>query len=112
MIEQAEFNAWLLDLRRKRTLLSFVNYVFVTVLAGFTLTICLLLSAAFTEEECVDWMANVATSVFVGAFLTDPAVGSAMLFVKLGGCWLLLRMVSCCGGRGETGDGRGDRGQG
>ncbi len=56
-------------------MLSAVTSAFVTVLAGFTLVICLLLSAAFTEEQCYAWIGGVGKSIAMQVVVTDPGTG-------------------------------------
>ena len=61
----AEFQAWREDCPRWRLRLTIINTVFVGLLWAFTLMICLLLSAAFTVEECVSWVAAVGQSLMM-----------------------------------------------
>ncbi len=43
--------------------LKAINAVFLLLVAGFTFTICLLLSASFTEEEATRWVYGVLESI-------------------------------------------------
>lgn len=79
-------------MKSQRAIMTFINYTFVLILAAFTLAICLLLSAAFTEEECIEWAIEVLQSVAMGTFVTEPAIDGSMLLAKLFGCWILLRL--------------------
>lgn len=91
-LREMEFESWYHHMKQRRNVLATINYLFVTLLSGFTLGICLLLSAAFTEQECIDWVVNVIQSLVVSALLTDPAIALSMLLLKLFGAWILLRL--------------------
>ena len=70
-LRAVEFDAWLRDMKRQRDTLSLINSIFVAVLSVFTLVICIFLSAAFSEEECIDWVVNVGQSLVVGTCASD-----------------------------------------
>jgi hypothetical protein len=57
----------------------------------FTLGICLLLSAFFSLEQCVQWVQAVAQSLLMQVLVTDPLITSAVLAFKLLASWALLR---------------------
>ena len=61
------------------------------VLVAFTLSICLLLSCAFNEEESVLWVGDVAQSLIVQIFITDPTISLLVIFSKLLVSWVILR---------------------
>ena len=83
LIRQAEFDAWYNDCRRERVILRSIVSVFISVLAGFALIVCLLVSAAFTDEQCIKWVVAVAQSIAMQIVVTAPLVGVAVFLVKL-----------------------------
>ena len=91
-VRNVEFGAWYNDLHRARHALAMLSACVLLVLAAFTLTICLLLSCAFNEEESVMWVADVAQSLVVQIFVTDPAITLVVIFAKLLVSWTILRI--------------------
>jgi hypothetical protein len=81
-------------MRRERAALSAITYVFVSVLAAFTLAIVLLMSAALTDAECQQWALSVLRSLLLRAFVTDPVLGCAVVATRFLACWFLLQLVS------------------
>lgn len=55
------------------------------------LAVCLAFSYAFSVEEFWAWLSAVGKSVLMQLFVTDPALGTVMLVLKLLVGWLLLR---------------------
>ena len=94
MIRRFEFQSWQKNLRSERQCLAVITYIFVAVVSLFTLALCILLSTAFTDEECVAWSIAVIKSVVTGALLIEPALVLSVLAVKIIGSWILLRLDS------------------
>ena len=78
------------DCKADRSRLMVINSSFLTVLAAFTMMICLLLSAAFDDSECVLWVEKVMQSIAMQILVTGPLLGLAVLCVKLFVSWLFL----------------------
>ena len=91
-VRGVEFSAWYKGLRRERHALAMLSTSVLLVLAMFTLSICLLLSCAFNEEESAMWVVDVAQSLVVQIFVTDPAVTLLVIFIKLFVSWTILRI--------------------
>ena len=53
--------------------------------------VCLLLSAAFNDEQCVLWVYAVLQSIAMQVLLTTPTVALVVLSIKLLLAWLLIR---------------------
>ena len=88
---RVEFDAWYKDLRHHRHVLARLSAVVLLVLAMFTLAICLLLSGTFDDDETVLWVVDVAQSLVVQIFVTDPAVTLLLIFLKLLISWMLYK---------------------
>ena len=91
-LRDLEFGTWHDDLRRERHVLAMLSAAVLVVLAAFTLAICLLLSCAFSEEESLMWAGDVAQSLVMQVFVTDPAITLLLMFAKLFVSFLLLRV--------------------
>ena len=89
---ELEFDVWLRDHASNRRLLATLSVAVLVVLASFTLTICLLLSGAFSNEECGMWAVDVAQSAAMQIFVTHPILGLMTLVGQLAASWLLLRL--------------------
>eukprot|EP00750_Incisomonas_marina_P021517 INCI449.2.p1 GENE.INCI449.2~~INCI449.2.p1 ORF type:complete len:3169 (+),score=588.56 INCI449.2:893-9508(+) len=90
LLRDIEFNAWRHDCHSWRVQLSMITSSFILTLGAFTLIVCLLLSAAFTIEECVVWATAVAQSLLMQLFVTDPVFTLFVLSIKLLVQWALL----------------------
>jgi membrane protein implicated in regulation of membrane protease activity len=62
------------------------------VIAAFTLQVCLMAAAAFTLEQSVEWVVEVAQSVAMQLLVTGPAVDLVLFLLKLFISLLLLRV--------------------
>ena len=94
-LRQAEFSAWLLEGNPRQGpgrqhVLSAITFAFVAILSAFTLGICLLLSLAFTSEECLLWVVGVGKSLLMQLLVTEPLVGLVVLSLKFAGSWGLV----------------------
>ena len=87
----AEFEAWYVGLRRERHVMAMLSASVLLVLAAFTLSICLLLSGTFNDDESLMWAVDVTQSLVVQIFITDPAVTLVVVFGKFFVSWALLR---------------------
>ena len=87
-----EFDAWYADCGPRRHALTAINYTFLAVLGAFTFVVCLLVSAAFTDEECALWVLSVVENIVVQIFVTDFLIGGGLLVLRLAGSSILLRM--------------------
>lgn len=90
-----EFSAWLLEGNPRQgpgrqRILSAITFAFVAVLSAFTLGICLLLSLAFTTQECLLWVVGVGKSLLMQLFVTEPLVGLVVLSLKFTASWGLV----------------------
>ena len=92
VVRDLEFHAWYNDLRRHRHVLAMLSSSVLLVLAAFTLTICLFLSCAFDDEQSLMWVGDVAQSLVVQVFVTDPTITLMVIFTKLLVSWTLLRI--------------------
>ena len=92
LLRAIEFTAWLKDCRDWRFQLAIINGVFAGAVALCALTVCVMLSAAFTAEECVQWVVEVVKSLLVQLFVLDPLLGVLVLGSQLLVGWLLLRL--------------------
>ena len=63
----------------------------VVVTVAFTLTVCLLLSSAFTAEETALWALAFLESVAMQILVTNTLLSLATLVLKTVFCWALLR---------------------
>ena len=90
-IRLIEFEAWLRDCKHYRWILTAINAAFLGVLASFTMVICVLLSAAFTDDLCMAWGKAVGQSILMQTLVTGPLLGSTVLGFKLLASWILLR---------------------
>lgn len=63
--------------------LTVYNVAFLTTLALFTLMVCILLSAAFNNDQCVSWVFAVLQSIAMQVLVTGPLFGLTVLCVKL-----------------------------
>ena len=90
-IRLIEFDSWERDCRRERTILLVINTTFLGILSLFTMMICILLSAAFNPEQCLQWVAAVAQSIAMQIVVTAPLVGVVVLTFKMVGAWVLVR---------------------
>ena len=79
------------DCKVYRDRLSVINAVFLIVLASFTMMICLLLSAAFDDTQCIIWVEKALQSIAMQVLVTGPLIGLLVLCVKVFVSWLLLR---------------------
>ena len=86
-----EFDAWYVGLRRKRHVLAMLSASVLLTLAVFTLAICLLLSGTFNDGESLRWATDVAQSLVVQIFVTDPTITLLVIFGKLFVSWAFLR---------------------
>jgi hypothetical protein len=89
---QLEFERWYTDCRRDRYVLTALASVVLAVIAVFTLQICLMAAAAFTLEQSVEWVVDVAQSIAVQVLVAGPAVDLLLFLLKLLLSWLLLRV--------------------
>lgn len=85
-----EFSAWHKDCEPPRRILSLISTLFLGVLAGFTMMICVLLSAAFSDEQCIRWVAAVAQSILMQIVVTAPLLGLLVFGVKMLISYILL----------------------
>ena len=90
LLRLLEFDHWLANCKRERGILTAINAAFVGILVLFTLMVCLLLSAAFTEQQCYDWAIAVAKSVLMQTVVTQPIIGFLVLFTRLAFSAILL----------------------
>ena len=88
---ELEFDSWYNGEKRRRHVLAGLSTAVLLVLVTFTLLVCLLLSAAFTVDECLLWALDVAQSAALQIFVTNPAISLLVLSTKLLVSWLLLR---------------------
>ena len=58
-----EFDVWHVECKALRNGLKTINILFLLIVAAFTFTICLLLSATFTEAEALMWVVGVVQSL-------------------------------------------------
>ena len=79
------------DCKVDRGRLTVINAAFLVVLAAFTMMICLLLSAAFDDDQCLLWVQKVMQSIAMQVLVTGPLIGLVVLCVKIFVSWLLLR---------------------
>lgn len=79
------------DCKVDRGRLTVINASFLVILAAFTMMICLLLSAAFDDDQCVLWVQKVMQSIAMQVLVTGPLIGLVVLCVKIFVSWLLLR---------------------
>ena len=63
--------------------LTVYNVAFLATLALFTLMVCILLSAAFNNDQCVSWVFAVLQSIAMQVLVTGPLFGLTVLCVKL-----------------------------
>eukprot|EP00750_Incisomonas_marina_P010853 INCI16312.9.p1 GENE.INCI16312.9~~INCI16312.9.p1 ORF type:complete len:1916 (+),score=402.72 INCI16312.9:439-6186(+) len=87
-----EFDHWLQDCKQDRGVLAIINAAFVTILSVFTMVVCLLLSAAFTEQQCFAWAAAVGQSVLMQVLVTHPLLGFIVQSFRLISSAVLLRV--------------------
>lgn len=73
-----EYDSWLHNCKKERFILSVITSSFVGILGGFTMIICVLLSATFSDTQCILWVGAVAQSI------------AMQVFVCLCACFLLL----------------------
>eukprot|EP00750_Incisomonas_marina_P010845 INCI16312.10.p1 GENE.INCI16312.10~~INCI16312.10.p1 ORF type:complete len:863 (+),score=133.62 INCI16312.10:242-2590(+) len=92
MLRLLEFDHWLSDCKHERNVLTAINGTFVAVLAVFTLVVCLLLSAAFTEKQCFLWAVAVGKSVLMQLLVTHPLIGFIVNLLRLAFSMVLLRV--------------------
>ena len=90
-VRNVEFHAWYVGLRRQRHTLAILSAAVLLTLAAFTLSICLLLSGTFNDDESLMWAGDVAQSLVVQIFVTDPTITLLVIFGKLFVSWALLR---------------------
>ena len=88
-LRRVEFEAWV-ESRRQRLRLSHITISFLVLYSCFVLFICLLVSAAFSMEECVLWVLSVGKSLLMQLFVTDPLITFVVLSYKLFSSWVLL----------------------
>ena len=88
---RVEFTAWYEDLRCQRTTLAVLSTLVLVVLAAFTLSVCLLLSGTFNDDESLMWAVDVGQSLVIQIFVTDPTITLLLIFAKLGVSTVLLR---------------------
>ena len=62
-MRRLEFDSWLNDCRSERLILSSLTSIFVGILGFFTLILCLITSASFTNMQCMLWVETVAQSI-------------------------------------------------
>ena len=86
-----EFDAWYTAMSRERHVLALLSAAVLVVLVTFTLIICMLLSGTFNDGEGVMWVVDVAQSLTVQVFMTDPLVALAVIASKLAINDVLLR---------------------
>lgn len=91
-IRHMEFEVWSTELQEHRSCLAAITYAFLTALGLFTMMICLLMSAAFNAQECVQWVVSVGESLIVSTFIVDPGVTLVILFLRMLGSWGMLRL--------------------
>ena len=91
-VRSVEFDAWYHGQHHLRHVLAGLTIAVLLVLAAFTLAICLLLSGTFSEDESLLWVSDVAQSLVVQVFVTDPAVTLLVILVKLFVSWGVLRV--------------------
>ena len=91
-IRYTEFEVWRTELQEHRSCLAAITYAFLATLGMFTMMICLLMSAAFNAQECVRWVGSVGESLIVSTFIVDPGVTLVILFLRMLGSWVLLRL--------------------
>ena len=90
-VRNIEFNAWYRDCKKERFRLTLINTSFLATLGGFTMMICILLSAAFNDEQCVNWVYAVLQSILAQIIFTGPMLGLVVLACKLFFAYLLIR---------------------
>ena len=90
-VRMIEFESWLRHCKAERRMLTFINSVFLGVLGLFTMMVCVLLSAAFNDEQCLRWVAAVGQSILMQVAVTAPLLGVVVLGVKLLFSMVLLR---------------------
>jgi len=90
-IRLLEFETWYKDCNKERAVLTAINSIFLLTLATFTMMICILLSAAFNDAQCVEWVKAVGQSILMQIVVTAPLIGSVVLGVKMLASVFLLR---------------------
>ena len=60
-----EFDVWHVECKRQRNILKTINILFLSIVASFTFVLCLLLAAAFSDEEAIRWVQNVLESLLM-----------------------------------------------
>ena len=69
MLRQAgrafEFDVWHVECKASRNVLKTLNITFLLVVTMFTFTMCLLLSATFTDREATLWVVRVLESLLM-----------------------------------------------
>ena len=90
-IRLIEFDAWNRDCKRERALLTLINSVFLGLLGVFTMMVCVLLSAAFNDEQCLQWVAAVGQSILMQIVVTAPLLGVVVLSIKIVGSLVLIK---------------------
>ena len=78
-----EFETWYLKFQRERRTLAWLSAGVVVICGAFTLVVCLLMSGAFSEAETLLWTEDVAKSIALQVFITDPALGLLIVTGKL-----------------------------
>ena len=91
-VRDLEFDAWYDGQSRERHLLAMLSSAVLAVVATFTLTICLYLSCAFNDEASLMWVGDVAQSLVVQVFVTEPTITVVVICAKLFISWVLLRV--------------------
>jgi len=62
-IRNMEFDAWSFDTVKERNILLGLSIGVLAILVIFTLILCIILSGAFTNEECLLWAGHVGKSI-------------------------------------------------
>jgi hypothetical protein len=78
--------------RRLRTALAVVAALTLLLMVSVTLTVCLLLSSAFTAAETALWALAFLQSVAMQVLVTNTIVSLATLTLNLACSWVLLRV--------------------
>ena len=92
-LRKLEFEEWhkTPQLKQKRVVLTVLASLVLAVIAGFTLFVCVLIAAAFTEDEVGFWLVDVIRTFTVQVFVTGPVVGLLVIGLKVLAAFVLLR---------------------
>eukprot|EP00750_Incisomonas_marina_P021991 INCI4813.4.p1 GENE.INCI4813.4~~INCI4813.4.p1 ORF type:complete len:1544 (+),score=268.49 INCI4813.4:5299-9930(+) len=86
-----EFDVWHVECKALRNGLKTINILFLLIVAAFTFTICLLLSATFTEAEALMWVVGVVQSLVMQICVTDLLVSCGVIAAKLFLSWAVIQ---------------------